>query len=325
MTQMTQMKQHVVVYKNLPDDLLQGLRAEFDVTYFESINAGNRPQFLSALATAQGMIGSSLPITNDMLVAAPLLKIVSTISVGVDNFDLGYFRQRGLMLAHTPGVLNEATADTIFALILASARRIVELADYVKAGNWRSSIDESLYGVNVHGKTLGMLGMGRIGSAVARRAHHGFGMKIIYHNTRPNPEAEKELAATYVPRDALFAQADFVCPMLPLTPQTERTIGAREFALMKRSAIFINASRGKIVDEAALIDALKQKTIYGAGLDVFEKEPLGRDSPLLQLPNVVALPHIGSATHETRRAMAELAVANLVAGLRGAQPQYLAG
>src|SRR5450830_618791 len=318
------MKQHVVVYKALPEDLLGRLQAEFDVTYFAGIDVGNRPQFLQALKTAHGMIGASLPITNEMLEAAPLLKIVSTISVGVDNFDLDYFRRRALMLAHTPGVLNEATADAIFALILASARRIVELAELVKAGKWQGSIGESLFGANVHGKTLGMLGMGRIGSAVARRAHHGFGMKIIYHNTRPNPEAEKELAATYVSREELFRQADFVCPMLPLTPQTERTIGAQEFSLMKASAIFINASRGKIADEAALIDALRKKTIYGAGLDVFEKEPLSADSPLLQLPNVVALPHIGSATHETRRAMAELAVQNLIDGLRGAQPQHLA-
>ena len=318
------MKQHVVVYKNLPDDLLQRLRSEFEVTYFAAINADNRTQFLHALCTAHGMIGASVPVSSEMLEAAPLLKIVSTISVGVDNFDLDYFRQRGLMLAHTPGVLNEATADAIFALILASARRIVELADYVRAGKWLGSIDASLYGVNVHGKTLGMLGMGRIGSAVARRAHHGFGMQIIYHNTRPNPAAEKDLAARYVAREDLFRQADFVCPMLPLTPQTERTIGAREFALMKPSAIFINASRGRIVDEAALIEALKKKTIYGAGLDVFEQEPLAQDSPLLHMPNVVALPHIGSATHETRRAMAELAVDNLIDGLRGIQPRYLA-
>lgn len=318
------MKQHVVVYKSLPADLLDRLESEFEVTSFDSIHAGNRESFIAALGTAHGMIGASLPITNDMLDAAPLLTIASTISVGVDNFDLAYFRRRGLMLAHTPGVLNEATADAIFSLILASARRIVELAELVKAGKWMGSIGESLFGMNVHGKTLGMLGMGRIGSAVARRAHHGFGMKIIYHNTRPNPEAEKALAATYVSREELFRQADFVCPMLPLTPQTERMIGAQEFSLMKTSAIFINASRGKIVDEAALIDALQKKTIYGAGLDVFEKEPLPVDSPLLQLPNVVALPHIGSATHETRRAMAELAVQNLIDGLRGAQPQHLA-
>lgn len=318
------MKQHVVVYKNLPDALLARLRQEFEVTYFEAITDANRAQFLQALTSAHGLLGASLPISNAMLDSAPDLKIASTISVGIDNFDLDYFRRRGIMLAHTPGVLNEATADAIFSLILTSARRIVELAEYVKAGKWTRSIEESMYGINVHGKTIGMLGMGRIGSAVARRAHHGFGMRVIYHNTRPNPEAERELNATFVSRDDLLAQADFVCLMLPLTAQTERLIGAREFALMKPGAIFINGSRGRIVDEAALIQALQNKTIYGAGLDVFEKEPLSVDSPLLQLSNVVALPHIGSATHETRLAMATLAVDNLVAGLRGETPRHLA-
>lgn len=318
------MKQHVVVYKNLPDELLARLQQEFDVSYFEAITDANRAQFLQALTTAHGLLGASLPISNAMLDSAPDLKIASTISVGIDNFDLDYFRQRGIMLAHTPGVLNEATADAIFSLVLSSARRIVELAEYVKAGKWTRSIEESMYGINVYGKTIGMLGMGRIGSAVARRAHHGFGMKVIYNNTRPNPEAERELNATFVSRDDLLAQADFVCLMLPLTAQTERLIGAREFALMKPSAIFINGSRGRIVDEAALIQALQNKTIYGAGLDVFEKEPLPADSPLLQLSNVVALPHIGSATHETRLAMATLAVDNLVAGLRGETPRHLA-
>lgn len=318
------MKQHVVVYKNLPDALLARLRQEFEVTYFEAITDANRAQFLQALTSAHGLLGASLPISNAMLDSAPDLKIASTISVGIDNFDLDYFRRRGIMLAHTPGVLNEATADAIFSLILTSARRIVELAEYVKAGKWTRSIEESMYGINVHGKTIGMLGMGRIGSAVARRAHHGFGMRVIYHNTRPNPEAERELNATFVSRDDLLAQADFVCLMLPLTTQTERLIGAREFALMKPGAIFINGSRGRIVDEAALIQALQNKTIYGAGLDVFEKEPLSVDSPLLQLSNVVALPHIGSATHETRLAMATLAVDNLVAGLRGETPRHLA-
>lgn len=318
------MKQRVVVYKKLPEPLVQRLQAEFELTLFDRITEDNRADFLAALKMADGMIGASLPITNAMLDGAPRLKIASTISVGVDNFDLDYFRQRGLMLAHTPGVLTEATADTIFALILATARRVVELADYVKAGRWKGSIGEAQFGVNVHGKTLGLIGMGRIGSAVARRARHGFGMSILYHNTRPNPEAEAELGARYVSRDALLSQADFVCLMLPLTPATERMFGAREFGLMKRSAIFINASRGRIVDEAALIAALQENTIYGAGLDVFEVEPLPVSSPLLQLPNVVALPHIGSATHETRLAMAELAVANLIAGLRGEPVPHLA-
>jgi phosphogluconate 2-dehydrogenase/gluconate 2-dehydrogenase len=318
------MKQRVVVYKKLPEPLVQRLQAEFELTLFDRITEDNRADFLAALKMADGMIGASLPITNAMLDGAPRLKIASTISVGVDNFDLDYFRQRGLMLAHTPGVLTEATADTIFALILATARRVVELADYVKAGRWKGSIGEAQFGVNVHGKTLGLIGMGRIGSAVARRARHGFGMSILYHNTRPNPEAERELGARYVSRDALLSQADFVCLMLPLTPATERMFGAREFGLMKRSAIFINASRGRIVDEAALIAALQENTIYGAGLDVFEVEPLPVSSPLLQLPKVVALPHIGSATHETRLAMAELAVANLIAGLRGEPVPHLA-
>ncbi|ALU88560.1 D-isomer specific 2-hydroxyacid dehydrogenase protein [Herbaspirillum rubrisubalbicans M1] len=318
------MKQRVVVYKKLPEHLVQRLQAQFELTLFDRITEDNRADFLAALKMADGMIGTSLPITNAMLDGAPRLKIASTISVGVDNFDLDYFRQRGLMLAHTPGVLTEATADTIFALILATARRVVELADYVKAGRWKGSIGEAQFGVNVHGKTLGLIGMGRIGSAVARRARHGFGMSILYHNTRPNPEAEAELGARYVSRDALLSQADFVCLMLPLTPATERMFGAREFGLMKRSAIFINASRGRIVDETALIAALQENTIYGAGLDVFEVEPLPVSSPLLRLPNVVALPHIGSATHETRLAMAELAVANLIAGLRGEPVPHLA-
>nr|WP_198981543.1 D-glycerate dehydrogenase [Herbaspirillum sp. ASV7] len=311
------MKQRVVVYKTLPGHLTERLQSEFDVTLFDRITEANRPAFLAALKGAHGIIGASLPITNAMLDGAPELKIASTISVGVDQFDLAYFRQRGLILAHTPGVLNEATADTILALILATARRVVELAEYVKAGQWKGSIGPAQFGLNVHGKTLGLIGMGRIGSAVARRAHHGFGMPILYHNTRPNAEAERELGARYVSRDELLAQSDFVCLMLPLTPATERMIGAREFGLMKRSAIFINASRGRIVDEAAMITALQDRTIHGAGLDVFEVEPLPVDSPLLKLANVVALPHIGSATHETRQAMAELAVANLVAGLRG--------
>lgn len=318
------MKQRVVVYKKLPEHLAERLRAEFEVTFFDRIDDGNRADFLDALKRAHGILGASLAITNEMLDGAPELKIASTVSVGVDNFDLDYFKRRGLMLAHTPGVLNEATADTIFSLILASARRVVELAEYVRAGNWKGSIGEAQFGTDVHGKTLGLIGMGRIGSAVARRAHHGFGMKILYNNTRPNPEAERELDATFVGKDELLAQADFVCLMLPLTPQTERMFGAREFGLMKRSAIFINASRGRIVDEAAMVKALQDKTIHAAGLDVFETEPLPADSPLLKLSNVVALPHIGSATHETRLAMAELAVANLVAGLRGETVPHLA-
>ena len=318
------MKQQVVVYKEIPEVLMARLRDEFDVTFFDGVNAGNQAAFYDAVKRADGVLGAGVVLPNEVLDQAPNLKIASTISVGVDQFDLDYFRRRGLMLAHTPGVLNEATADLIFSLVLSSARRVVELADYVRDGKWTGSVGDDLYGVNVYGKTLGMLGMGRIGSAVARRAHHGFGMQVLYHNRRPDPDAEKALSARYVSKDELLAQADFVCVMLPLSKETERTMGAREFALMKPSAIFINASRGKVVDEAALIHALQQKTIYAAGLDVFEQEPVSVDSPLLKMSNVVALPHVGSATHETRFAMAELAVNSLIAGLRGERPPHLA-
>lgn len=317
------MKKSVVVYKRLPAVLLARLQDEFEVTCFDSINPANRQAFADAIKTAHGIIGSSLEVTNEMLDPASNLGIISTISVGVDQFDVEYLSRRGIMLANTPDVLTEATADVIFSLVLASARRIVEMAELVKAGKWTKSLDETHYGVDVHSKSIGIVGMGRIGSAVARRAALGFGMDVMYFNSRPVPGVEASLGARFVPLDQLLSESDFVCLVLPLTAKTERMIGEREFALMRPSAFFINGSRGRIVDEAALIDALQQGRIHGAGLDVFEREPLSPDSPLLALPNVVALPHIGSATHETRFAMAQLAVDNLVAGLRGGRPKNL--
>lgn len=317
------MKKHVVVYKKLAEPLLARLHSQFDVSYFEAIDAGNRAAFAAAIRSAHGLLGASVRLDRELLAPATELRIISTISVGVDQFDLDYLRQRGILLANTPDVLTETTADTIFALILSSARRVVELAEFVKAGRWQRSIGESQYGVNVHGKTIGMLGMGRIGRAVARRAALGFGMQVLYVNAEAVPEAEAALGARQVMLEQLLAESDFVCVVLPLTAQTERMIGQREFALMRPGAIFINGSRGRIVDEAALIAALQEGKIHGAGLDVFEREPVAPDSPLLGMANVVALPHIGSATHETRFAMAQLAVDNLVAGLNGERPRHL--
>lgn len=311
------MKQHVVVYKKLPKILLSALRDRFDVSYFEGIENANRARFLAAIESADGLLGASVRLTAEMLAPAARLRVVSTISVGIDQFDVGYLSSRGIVLVNTPDVLTETTADTIFSLILSSARRVVELAEFVKAGQWTHSIGEAHYGRNVHSKTIGVLGMGRIGRAVARRANLGFGMNVLYTNAVAVPEVDSAFAARMVALDILLAESDFVCVVLPLTPQTERMIGAREFALMRPSAIFINGSRGRIVDEAALIDALQAGRIHGAGLDVFEHEPLPAASPLLQMRNVVALPHIGSATHETRFAMAQLAVDNLVAVLDG--------
>lgn len=315
------MKQRVVVYSKLPDVFLTQLREKYDVTYFEGVNDTNRDAFLSALKEAEGTIGVGMKMTNDLLDTATHLKVASTVSVGVDSFDLSYFKQRGLKLGHTPEVLTETTADTAFSLIIASARRIPELDQLIRAGQWNKSVDEPLFGTDVHGKTLGILGMGRIGQAVARRAHFGFNMPIIYHNRSRDEAAEKEFGARYVSKEEVFKEADFVCSMLPATAQTTKSIGAAEFGMMKPTGIFVNAGRGAVVDEDALIAALTNKTILAAGLDVFTKEPLQKDSPLMQLKNVVLLPHVGSATHETRFAMAELAVQNLIDGLEGRTPR----
>lgn len=307
----------LVVYRELPEPLLTVLRKRYEVTYFENIDAGNQAGFAAALRDAHGMLGASTNIKRSLLEPAHALEAASTISVGYDNFDVDYLTERGIILTNTPGVLTEATADTIFALILASARRVVEMAEYVKAGQWQQSIGTAEYGVNVYGKTLGILGMGRIGQAVARRGRFGFGMNIVYNSRSPVPASETEFGARRLSLDELLSQSDFVCLTLPLTPATHKLIGAREFALMKPSGIFINGGRGATVDETALIEALRDGTIHAAGLDVFEQEPLPVSSPLLAMKNVIALPHIGSATYETRYAMSQMAVDNIIAALDG--------
>ncbi|MGF6538484.1 2-hydroxyacid dehydrogenase [Paraburkholderia youngii] len=304
----------IVAWKSLPEDVLAYLQQHAQVV---QVDPSQHDAFVAALRDADGGIGASVKIAPAMLEGASRLKALSTISVGYDQFDVDDLTRRGIVLAHTPDVLTESTADTVFSLILASARRVVELADWVKAGQWRTSIGPAQFGVDVQGKTIGIVGLGRIGGAVARRAALGFNMKVLYTNRSANRQAEKAYGARRVELAELLAQSDFVCLQVPLTPQTRHLIGTAELRAMKKSAILINASRGATVDEAALIEALKNGTIHGAGLDVFDTEPLPADSPLLSMPNVVALPHIGSATHETRHAMALNAAENLVAALDG--------
>ncbi|KXV14649.1 D-glycerate dehydrogenase [Caballeronia megalochromosomata] len=314
------MTKKIVVYKALPDDVEAYLREHADVV---NVDPNDHAAFVAALNDADGAIGASVKISSDMIEGAKKLKALSTISVGFDQFDVSDLTRRGIVLTHTPDVLTESTADTVFALILASARRVVELAEWVKQGHWTASIGEASFGVDVQGKTLGIVGLGRIGGAVARRAALGFRMNVLYTNRSPNEQAEKEYGAKRVELDALLAQSDFVCLQVPLTPDTRGLIGANELQKMKRSAILINASRGPTVDETALIEALNNGTIRGAGLDVFEQEPLPADSPLLAMKNVVALPHIGSATHETRHAMARNAAENLIGALEGTLTQNI--
>jgi phosphogluconate 2-dehydrogenase len=314
------MKKRILAYGRLNDDQLAQLSQDFDVQVFRGLDSADDPTFRAALKDAHGLIGSSLAITPELLDAAPRLEVIASISVGVDHFPVDELTRRGILLCNTPDVLTETTADTGFALILATARRVVELAEWVKHGDWQSSIGPEHFGSDVHGKTLGLIGFGRIGAAVARRGALGFGMPVLYANASPKPALEAELGAVRCELEELLAEADFVCVTVPLTAETTHLIGAREFAQMKPSAIFVNIARGQVVDEAALIEALEMGRIHAAGLDVFEQEPLSPESPLPHMRNVVALPHIGSATFETRTAMAQRAVDNISLALKGQRP-----
>ena len=311
------MKPNIVLYKSLPDDLRARLDEHCRVTEVNDLSPETLAAHASAFSEAEGILGSGGKVDADFLQHMPKLRVASTVSVGYDNFDVAALNDNGVLLMHTPTVLTETVADTMMALVLSSARRVVEMAERVKAGEWQKSIAPDWYGVDVHHKKLGILGMGRIGLALAQRAHLGFGMPILYNARKQHPEAEQRFDAQYCDLDTLLAESDFLCISLPLTAQTHHLIGREQLAKMKKSAVLINAGRGPVVDEEALIAALKDGTIHGAGLDVFEQEPLPVSSELLQLRNVVALPHIGSATHETRYGMAKDAVDNLIAALSG--------
>ena len=317
------MKKQVVLYKKLSPALMARLQEQCEVTLIDSLDAEGLVRLREALPRAHGLLGASLKLDAALLDLAPYLEAIASVSVGVDNYDINYLTERRILLSNTPDVLTETTADTGFALILATARRVVELANLVRAGQWRRNIGPAHFGSDVHGKTLGIIGMGRIGEALAQRGHFGFGMPILYHSNSAKPAVEQRFNAQYRSLTELLQQADFICLTLPLTPATEGLIGVKEFALMRPESIFINISRGKVVDEPALIKALQQRQIRAAGLDVFEREPLAADSPLLHLDNLVATPHIGSATHETREAMARCAVDNLLAALAGERPANL--
>ena len=250
-----------------------------------------------------------------LLAACPQLKIAANIAVGFNNFDLPAMTAAGVLGTNTPDVLTETTADFGFALLMATARRVTESEHFLRAGQWKEWSLDLFAGAEVHGSTLGILGMGRIGQAIARRGAHGFGMNVIYHNrSRLAPEKEADCKARYVGKDELFEQADHVVLVLPYTPEAYHIVGAAEIARMKPTATLINIARGGIVDEEALVTALREKRIAAAGLDVFEGEPKVNPG-LLTVPNVVLTPHIASATIPTRMAMAMLAADNLIAYL----------
>ena len=318
MRTMNAARKNVVVFRQIPDDLLERIRAWHDVVVADPRRAEELPRFREALHDADGLIGSSFKLGAEELARAPRLKVISSISVGVDNYDLGCLKERGITLCHTPGVLTETTADTVFALVIATSRRLVELSNHVRDGRWTRNVGEDLFGWDVHGKTLGVLGFGRIGQAVARRAALGFDMPVVFHD--PFDVQVPASLAGYAVRasfDEVLARADIVALTLPLSDETRGLMDAQAFSTMKPGAIFVNGSRGAIVREDALVAALDSGHLRAAGLDVFAVEPLPQDSPLRTHPKVTPFPHIGSATHETRRAMAELATENLLRVLDG--------
>lgn len=258
-------------------------------------------------------------IDGELMDAAPRCKVFANMAVGYDNVLVPEATRRGVLITNTPGVLTETTADLAFALLMSAARRLYEGQRLIVEDRWTTWSPMFMTGQDIYGATIGIVGAGRIGGAVARRAK-GFDMKILYHNRKPSPELEVEVGAEYCPLDDLLRRADFVVILVPLTPDTRGLIGAREFALMKPTAVLVNAARGPVVDERALYDALVRKQIYAAGLDVFDQEPVRADHPLLSLPNVTAVPHIGSASVVTRTRMATFAAENLVAALTGRRP-----
>ncbi|MCT8139175.1 D-glycerate dehydrogenase [Anaerobacillus sp. CMMVII] len=276
-----------------------------------------REQLFKELEDVEGFITSGVKVNEELLRQAPKLRVVSTISVGYNHFDLEAMNTYGVIGTHTPYVLDDTVADLVISLMLSAARRIPELDAMTKRGDWKKGNAEQSFGVDVHHQKLGIIGMGRIGEKIAQRALFGFDMEVSYFNRNRKYEVEKKLNIKALPMDDLLKESDFIVLLVPLTSETKQLIGEREFILMKKSAIFINASRGQTVDEQALINALKTNEILAAGLDVYEQEPIDPNNPLLKMENVVTLPHIGSATLKTRNAMAMVAAKNIVAALLG--------
>ena len=314
------MAKRVFISSTLPKEAVGLIPRDFTLDYNNSEVPLSKAELVSRLKGKDGLICHIIStIDEEVLASAPTLKVVANVAVGYNNIDVAAARRRGVIVTNTPDVLTETTADFAWTLLMATARRVVEADHYARSGRWTAWKWDLLWGADVHGTTLGIVGFGRIGRAVARRAL-GFNMRVLYHDAvRADAAVERELSATATDLETLLREADFVTLHTNLTPETRHLIGERTLRLMRKSAIVVNAARGPIVDEAALAQALREGWIAGAGLDVFEEEP--RIHPdLLPLQNVVLAPHIASASRDTRIAMATLAVRNCVAVLEGKAP-----
>lgn len=311
------MKPYVYATKILPKEIQELIEESCTLGMWEGKESISKEALYENVKEAKGLITSGTPIDKELLDHAPSLKVVSNYSVGYDNFDLDEMAKRNVVGTHTPYTLDNTVADLAFALILSSARRISELDRYIRNGKWVEKDSKEIFGTDVHHQTLGIIGMGRIGEAVAKRAKFGFDMEVLYHNRNRKPEAEEKFGVIYQSLDDLLKKSDFVLMITPLTEETYHMIGKEEFKKMKSSAHFINVSRGKTVDEEALIEALTNGTIAGAGLDVFQQEPINEDNPLLEMENVTLAPHIGSATEIVRLNMFKQAAKNTIEVVHG--------
>ena len=309
----------VFVSRRLPEEGLAPILAECDAQVWADELPPPRAALLEAIRGCDGILTLLTDRVDDELLdaAGPQLKVVSNYAVGFDNIDVAAVTRRGIPAGNTPGVLTETTADLAFALLMAAARRVPEGDRYVRDGKWKTWGPLLLLGPDVHGATIGIIGFGRIGQAMARRAR-GFGMTVLYQDIhRVDPAVEAELGATFLPLEELLPQADFVSLHTNLTPETRGMIDAEKLGWMKSSAVLVNTSRGPVIDHAALAAALRGGQIFAAALDVTDPEPIPMDDPLVGLDNCLIVPHIASASRATRAKMAEMAAANLLAGVRG--------
>lgn len=318
------MKPKIYITRKMDERVVAPLQEKFDVRMWESESEPvPRDVLLREVAEADALWAViSDTVDRELIEKGKKLKGIANMAVGYNNIDLEAAKEHGVLVTNTPDVLTETTADLTFALLLSTARQLTVAESELRKGNWKSWSPMGFTGMDVGGATLGIVGMGRIGEAVARRAK-GFNMDVLYHNRNRKPDAEAEHGFEYRELDRLLEEADFVVLLTPYTPETAGLIGARELGLMKRTAVLINVSRGGIVDETALYNALADNTIWAAGLDVFETEPVSLENPLLSLPNVTVLPHIGSASIKTRLAMMDVNAQAIVDVLEGREPENI--
>lgn len=317
------MKQRIFITRALPEEAVAPLREQYEVSMWEE--AGTpvpRDILLKEVASAHGLWAMlSDTIDREVFDHAKELRVIANLAVGYNNIDLTEAKARNIIVTNTPDVLTETTADLAFGLMMMTARRLGEAERDVRAGEWKSWLPMGYVGMDLYQATVGIIGMGRIGEAFARRAR-GFEMNVLYHNRTRRYESESMYGFVYAELDDLLRQADFVVLLAPLTDETRGLIGASELGKMKQTACLINAARGEIVDEAALVEALRNRDIWAAGLDVFANEPIDATHPLLGLSNVVTLPHIGSASIRTRLAMMKLNRESIEHVLEGREPKY---